>query len=299
MVEDADPLVGAALRAAARANAAGLEHSDWRADRSGGRGVHSADRAAGNAAVSGGKRGVAAGADSRWPDRWAWAILLWRYFPDARGSGVPQTKAALFARDGVITLGTCSENSSARPRRSRAEFRWDAKGLRCRWAAGIASVLGRRLGLRPASVKALIPIGAAAAIAAAFNTPLAAVRVFARRNHGRSERAGAGIRRAGVGDFLAGAAAAARQQSSVSGAPIPTGSSRRVSHSTRCWEWRADWCRSRSPSSCWRMRECFLQVAAMDGVVSTARGRRGHGIDGLAGAAGAGRGLRICRRRAE
>ena len=26
--------------------------------------------------------------------------LLYRYFPDARGSGVPQTKAALFARDG-------------------------------------------------------------------------------------------------------------------------------------------------------------------------------------------------------
>src|SRR5271156_5165944 len=32
--------------------------------------------------------------------------LLFRYFPDARGSGVPQTKAALFARDGVISLGT-------------------------------------------------------------------------------------------------------------------------------------------------------------------------------------------------
>ncbi|MGB9070808.1 MAG: chloride channel protein, partial [Candidatus Acidiferrales bacterium] len=32
--------------------------------------------------------------------------LLFRYFPDARGSGVPQTKAALYARDGVITLGT-------------------------------------------------------------------------------------------------------------------------------------------------------------------------------------------------
>src|ERR1700723_821923 len=32
--------------------------------------------------------------------------LLWRYFPDARGSGVPQTKAAMFARDGVITLKT-------------------------------------------------------------------------------------------------------------------------------------------------------------------------------------------------
>jgi len=29
--------------------------------------------------------------------------LLFRYFPDARGSGVPQTKAALFAREGVIS----------------------------------------------------------------------------------------------------------------------------------------------------------------------------------------------------
>jgi CIC family chloride channel protein len=41
--------------------------------------------------------------------------------------------------------------------------------------AGIASLLGRRLGLGPASVKALVPIGASAALAAAFNTPIAAV----------------------------------------------------------------------------------------------------------------------------
>jgi CIC family chloride channel protein len=41
--------------------------------------------------------------------------------------------------------------------------------------AGIASVLGRALHLRPEKVKALVPVGAAAAIAAAFNTPLAAV----------------------------------------------------------------------------------------------------------------------------
>src|SRR5215471_16745164 len=32
--------------------------------------------------------------------------LLSRYFPNARGSGVPQTKAALFAREGRITLRT-------------------------------------------------------------------------------------------------------------------------------------------------------------------------------------------------
>src|SRR6185369_1326173 len=41
--------------------------------------------------------------------------------------------------------------------------------------AGIASVLGRRIGLRPEKVQALLPVGAAAAVAAAFNTPLAAV----------------------------------------------------------------------------------------------------------------------------
>ena len=41
--------------------------------------------------------------------------------------------------------------------------------------AGIASILGRQLGLSAERVKALLPVGAAAAIAAAFNTPLAAV----------------------------------------------------------------------------------------------------------------------------
>src|SRR5208283_2496675 len=33
-------------------------------------------------------------------------ILLTRYFPNARGSGIPQTKAALFLRDGFISFRT-------------------------------------------------------------------------------------------------------------------------------------------------------------------------------------------------
>jgi CIC family chloride channel protein len=41
--------------------------------------------------------------------------------------------------------------------------------------AGIASVLGRRLGLSQEKVKSLVPVGGAAAVAAAFNAPLAAV----------------------------------------------------------------------------------------------------------------------------
>src|ERR1700747_807959 len=38
----------------------------------------------------------------------AMGYLLYRYFPDARGSGVPQTKAAVYAREGKIPLGTCA-----------------------------------------------------------------------------------------------------------------------------------------------------------------------------------------------
>jgi len=36
----------------------------------------------------------------------AMGYLLYRYFPNARGSGVPQTKAALFAHNGYISLRT-------------------------------------------------------------------------------------------------------------------------------------------------------------------------------------------------
>ena len=101
--------------------------------------------------------------------------LLFRYFPDARGSGVPQTKAALYARGGRISLGTvfgkffctCATLASGIP--------LGREGPAVQVGAGIASVLGRKLGLSPEKIKALVPVGAAAAIAAAFNTPLAAV----------------------------------------------------------------------------------------------------------------------------
>ncbi len=41
--------------------------------------------------------------------------------------------------------------------------------------AGLASVIARRVGLSKEQVKALVPVGCAAALAAAFNTPIAAV----------------------------------------------------------------------------------------------------------------------------
>src|SRR6202050_3047642 len=104
--------------------------------------------------------------------------LLYRYFPNARGSGVPQTKAALFARGGRITLRTVLGKFFCTSATLASGIPLGREGPSVQVGAGIGSVLGRTLGLRTEQVKNLIPVGAAAAIAAAFNTPLAAV-VFA------------------------------------------------------------------------------------------------------------------------
>jgi CIC family chloride channel protein len=102
-------------------------------------------------------------------------ILLYRYFPEARGSGIPQTKFALFLRDGYISLRTvigkfiCCSISLA------SGLALGREGPSVHIGAGIASVLARSFGLGPDRVKALIPVGCSAALAAAFNTPIAAV----------------------------------------------------------------------------------------------------------------------------
>ncbi len=101
--------------------------------------------------------------------------LLYRYFPDARGSGVPQTKAALFAREGRITLSTVLGKFFCTAATLASGIPLGREGPSVQVGGGIASVLGRYLGLSSERVKALIPVGASAAIAAAFNTPLAAV----------------------------------------------------------------------------------------------------------------------------
>ena len=101
--------------------------------------------------------------------------LLYRFFPNARGSGVPQTKAAMFARGGRITLRTVLGKFFCTSVTLASGIPLGREGPSVQVGAGIGSVLGRMLGLSPEQVKKLIPVGAAAAIAAAFNTPLAAV----------------------------------------------------------------------------------------------------------------------------
>src|SRR5271154_2495981 len=101
--------------------------------------------------------------------------LLYRFFPNARGSGVPQTKAALFASGGRITLRTVLGKFFCTSVTLASGIPLGREGPSVQVGAGIGSVLGRTLGLSTEQVKKLIPVGAAAAIAAAFNTPLAAV----------------------------------------------------------------------------------------------------------------------------
>src|SRR5580658_7016089 len=55
--------------------------------------------------------------------------LLYQYFPNARGSGVPQTKAALYALEGRITLRTVLGKFFVPRQRLPAASRWAAKDL--------------------------------------------------------------------------------------------------------------------------------------------------------------------------
>jgi CIC family chloride channel protein len=102
------------------------------------------------------------------------ALLAW-VFPDVRGSGVPQTEAAYHLQNGVIpgrvpfgkfiTGVLCIGSGHSMGR----------EGPSVQIGAGLASVVGRWVPLSTARVKDLVPVGAAGALAAAFNTPVAAI----------------------------------------------------------------------------------------------------------------------------
>jgi chloride channel protein, CIC family len=101
--------------------------------------------------------------------------LLWRYFPFARGSGIPQTKAAIVINDGRISFRTVLGKFFCCSASLASGIALGREGPSVHVGAGLASVIARNLGLSPKQVKALVPAGCSAALAAAFNTPIAAV----------------------------------------------------------------------------------------------------------------------------
>jgi CIC family chloride channel protein len=102
-------------------------------------------------------------------------ILLYKYFPDARGSGIPQTKFAIFINDGYISLRTAMGKFLCCGISLASGIALGREGPSVHIGAGIASVLSRRFELDKQTVKDMIPVGCSAALAAAFNTPIAAV----------------------------------------------------------------------------------------------------------------------------
>jgi CIC family chloride channel protein len=101
--------------------------------------------------------------------------LLWRYFPLARGSGIPQTKFALFINDGRISMRTVLGKFFCCSASLASGIALGREGPSAQVGAGLASVMARNLGLSAEQVKSLVPVGCAAALAAAFNTPIAGV----------------------------------------------------------------------------------------------------------------------------
>src|SRR5579872_3512945 len=91
-------------------------------------------------------------------------ILLYRYFPNARGSGIPQTKTAFFIRDGFIRLRTVVGKFVLSSISLASGIALGREGPSVQIGAGIASVLGRWVGLSPNKVKLLVPAGCSAAL---------------------------------------------------------------------------------------------------------------------------------------
>jgi CIC family chloride channel protein len=102
-------------------------------------------------------------------------LLLAKVFPDVRGSGVPQTEAAYHLARGVIPARVPFGKFLTGVLCIGSGHSMGREGPSVQIGAGLASVIGRWLRLSPENVRDLVPVGAAAALSAAFNTPVAAV----------------------------------------------------------------------------------------------------------------------------
>jgi chloride channel protein, CIC family len=103
------------------------------------------------------------------------AILVIQFFPQAGGSGVNQTKAALYIYNGYVPFRTAIGKfiTAALAIGSGQSLGPEDPSLQI--GAGLASALGRGLHLSRDRMRLIAPVGAAAGLAAAFNAPISAV----------------------------------------------------------------------------------------------------------------------------
>src|SRR6202035_3714090 len=103
------------------------------------------------------------------------AALVIHVFPTIRGSGVNQTKAALYIFNGFVPFRTAIGKFICAAIAIGSGQSLGPEDPSLQIGAGIASLLGRRLNLSQEKVRLIAPVGAAAGLAAAFNAPISSV----------------------------------------------------------------------------------------------------------------------------
>ena len=97
------------------------------------------------------------------------------FAPEARGSGIPQVKTAFYLDGGRIPARVIPAKMILSALNIGTGASLGREGPSVQICAAIASLLGRIFAISRRSLQSLIPVGAAAGLAAAFNTPIAAV----------------------------------------------------------------------------------------------------------------------------
>lgn len=101
--------------------------------------------------------------------------LTTRHFPGTSGSGIPGVRVGLAVYHGRITIGQTFMKFVTSVLSLSSGFSLGREGPTAAISAGIGSYFGQVFHLSKRKVKALVAIGSAGGIAAAFNTPIAAV----------------------------------------------------------------------------------------------------------------------------
>jgi CIC family chloride channel protein len=102
-------------------------------------------------------------------------LLLHFFFPDARGSGIPQVKIAYSLDYGKVPLKIASGKAVISALCVGTGASLGREGPTVQICAAISHAIGRMFSIPRRRLMNQLPVGAAAAIAAAFNTPIAAV----------------------------------------------------------------------------------------------------------------------------
>ncbi len=96
-------------------------------------------------------------------------------FPQVRGSGVNQTKAALYIHNGYISFRTVIGKFLLSALAIGGGHSLGPEDPSLQIGAGVASLISRRVGMSREKLRIFAPIGAAAGLAAAFNAPISAI----------------------------------------------------------------------------------------------------------------------------